>query len=57
MTTMTYFEAISAGMREEMRRNPRVFILGEDVGIYGGAFKATKGFSRNLDPTGSMIRY
>ena len=41
---MTYIEAISSGLREEMRNNPKVFIMGEDVGVYGGAFKVTKGF-------------
>ena len=42
--TLTYIEAISDGLREEMRRDPSVFLLGEDIGAYGGAFKATKGF-------------
>ncbi len=41
---MTYIEGISDGLRYEMRRDPSVFILGEDVGVYGGAFKVTKGF-------------
>jgi 2-oxoisovalerate dehydrogenase E1 component beta subunit len=41
---MTYIEAISDGLREEMRRDPSVFLLGEDIGAYGGAFKVTKGF-------------
>jgi 2-oxoisovalerate dehydrogenase E1 component beta subunit len=44
MQTLTYIEAISEGLREEMRRDPSVFILGEDVGTFGGAFKVTKGF-------------
>jgi len=42
--TLTYIEAISEGLREEMRRDPSVFMLGEDIGAYGGAFKVTKGF-------------
>jgi 2-oxoisovalerate dehydrogenase E1 component beta subunit len=42
--TLTYLEAISDGLREEMRRDPSVFLLGEDIGTYGGAFKVTKGF-------------
>ncbi len=42
--TLTYIEAISEGLREEMRRDPSVFLLGEDIGSYGGAFKVTKGF-------------
>ena len=41
---VTYIEAISQALREEMHRDERVFILGEDVGIYGGAFRVTKGF-------------
>lgn len=44
MAVMTYIEAISDAMRCEMRRDPSVFIMGEDVGLYGGAFKVTKGF-------------
>jgi 2-oxoisovalerate dehydrogenase E1 component beta subunit len=39
----TYLEAIRKGIWEEMERDDRVFILGEDVGIYGGAFKVTAG--------------
>ncbi|MBI4521013.1 MAG: alpha-ketoacid dehydrogenase subunit beta [Gemmatimonadetes bacterium] len=42
---VTFLEAISEGLFEEMERDPRVFILGEDVGVYGGAFKLTRGFS------------
>jgi 2-oxoisovalerate dehydrogenase E1 component beta subunit len=42
--TATYIEAISRGMWEEMERDKSVFLLGEDIGRYGGAFKATKGF-------------
>lgn len=41
---VTYIEAISEGLREEMRRDESVFLLGEDIGVYGGAFKVTKGF-------------
>jgi 2-oxoisovalerate dehydrogenase E1 component beta subunit len=44
MKVMTYIEAISRGMWEEMERDKSVFLLGEDIGAYGGAFKATKGF-------------
>lgn len=39
----TYVEAIRDGIREEMRRDPNVFLLGEDIGVYGGAFKVTQG--------------
>ncbi len=44
MPEVTYLEALRAGLREEMQRDERVFILGEDVGAYGGAFKVTEGF-------------
>jgi 2-oxoisovalerate dehydrogenase E1 component beta subunit len=41
---VTYLEAISQALDEEMTRDERVFILGEDVGQYGGAFRITEGF-------------
>ena len=44
MATMTYLQAISDGMREEMRADDRVFVMGEDIGVFGGAFKVTDGF-------------
>jgi 2-oxoisovalerate dehydrogenase E1 component beta subunit len=44
MPALTYIDAISRGMWEEMERDPSVFLIGEDIGAYGGAFKATKGF-------------
>ncbi len=44
MPEVTYLEAIRQGMWEEMERDENVFILGEDVGAYGGAFKVTDGF-------------
>ena len=44
MPTMTYLQAISDAMREEMRADERVFVMGEDIGHFGGAFKATDGF-------------
>ncbi|HEX9755814.1 MAG TPA: alpha-ketoacid dehydrogenase subunit beta [Gemmatimonadales bacterium] len=44
MADVTYLEALRQGLWEEMERDERVFILGEDVGTYGGAFKVTEGF-------------
>ncbi|MSV30697.1 MAG: alpha-ketoacid dehydrogenase subunit beta [Bryobacterales bacterium] len=41
--TTTYLEAIRQGLWEEMERDPDVFLLGEDIGVYGGAFKVTAG--------------
>src|SRR5262245_33536418 len=40
---LTYLEAIREALAEEMRRDPKVFVLGVDVGVYGGAFGATQG--------------
>jgi len=40
---VTYLEAIRQGIREEMERDPNVFLIGEDIGVYGGAFKVTAG--------------
>lgn len=45
MAQMTYLEAIADALRLEMRRDERVFMLGEDIATYGGAFKLTKGFA------------
>ncbi|HEY7544288.1 MAG TPA: alpha-ketoacid dehydrogenase subunit beta, partial [Blastocatellia bacterium] len=50
MPPITLLEAIRQGIWEEMERDSRVFVLGEDVGIYGGAFKLTEGF---IDKFGS----
>src|SRR5688500_20227407 len=44
MAAMTYLQAISDAMREEMRADERVFVMGEDIGVFGGAFKVTDGF-------------
>src|SRR5712691_7550063 len=44
MPTLTYLEAIRQGIWEEMERDPNVFCIGEDIGVYGGAFKVTDGF-------------
>ncbi|OCS88633.1 alpha-ketoacid dehydrogenase subunit beta [Caryophanon tenue] len=43
MPMMSYIDAITLAMKEEMERDPNVFVLGEDVGHKGGVFKATKG--------------
>jgi 2-oxoisovalerate dehydrogenase E1 component beta subunit len=43
MAVLTYLEAIRQGIWEEMERDPSVFLLGEDIGVYGGAFKVTAG--------------
>lgn len=47
---ITYREALNQAMREEMRRDDRVFLIGEEVGYYQGAFKVSKGFVEEFGP-------
>jgi len=51
MALTTYVEAIRQGISEEMDRDDNVFVLGEDVGIYGGAFKVTAGLLEKFGET------
>jgi len=44
VSEITYLQAISEGLREEMVRDQNVFCLGQDIGTYGGAFRVTQGF-------------
>ena len=46
----TYLDAVAAALDHEMERDPDVFIIGEDVGQFGGAFKVTKGFLDKYGP-------
>src|SRR5437879_5747073 len=48
MPELTYLQAISDGLRTEMRRDKRVFLIGEDVGVYGGAFKVSLGLQEEF---------
>ena len=48
MPEVTYLEALREGLAEEMARDERVFILGEDVGAFGGAFKVTEGLHQRF---------
>src|SRR4051794_22842887 len=50
MAELTYLQAISDGLRTEMQRDKRVYVIGEDVGVYGGAFKVTQGFQEEFGP-------
>ena len=50
MPTLTYLQAISAALRDELRADDRVLLMGEDIGVFGGAFKVTDGF---IDEFGS----
>ena len=50
MAVMTYREALNAALREEMQRDPRVFVIGEEVGLYEGAYKVTQGLLKEFGP-------
>src|SRR5271157_5266229 len=50
MTTMTYREAVRAALREALQSDPRVFLMGEDVGRYGGAFACSRGLLEEFGP-------
>ena len=50
MTAITYREAVRAALREALMRDPRVFIMGEDVGRYGGSYACTKGLLDEFGP-------
>lgn len=50
MREITYLEAVREAMQEEMRVNPDVFIMGEDIGVYGGAFGVTRGMIEEFGP-------
>jgi pyruvate/2-oxoglutarate/acetoin dehydrogenase E1 component len=48
MAEVTFLEAIREGLIEEMERDPSVFLMGEDIGAYGGAFKVTEGLQQKF---------
>jgi pyruvate dehydrogenase E1 component beta subunit len=50
MTTMTYREAVRSAMRDALETDPRVFLMGEDVGLYGGAFAVSHGLIQQFGP-------
>ena len=50
MSVITFLQAVSDALREEMRENEKVFLLGEDMGVYGGCFGVTRGFLAEFGP-------
>lgn len=50
MAEITYLQAIRDALWEEMEQDENVFLLGEDIGVYGGAFKVTEGFIEHFGP-------
>ncbi len=50
MRQISYAEAINEVLREEMRRNERIILMGEDIGVFGGVYKITKGLLEEFGP-------
>jgi len=50
MSELTYREGLRQALKEKMEGDPRVFILGEDVGAYGGAYSVTRGLQEEFGP-------
>ncbi|MBV8956453.1 MAG: alpha-ketoacid dehydrogenase subunit beta [Solirubrobacterales bacterium] len=50
MSTLTYLQAISSALLDELRADERVILMGEDIGVFGGAFKVTDGFFDEFGP-------
>lgn len=50
MAVISYIEAVTLALKEEMKRDPRVFVIGEDVGVRGGVFRATNGLIEEFGP-------
>ena len=50
MSKITYREAVRAGLRDALQSDPRVFLMGEDVGRYGGSYACSKGFLDEFGP-------
>jgi pyruvate dehydrogenase E1 component beta subunit len=51
MPTVSYRDALNQALREEMRRDPEVFLMGEEVGVYQGAYKVSRGLLEEFGPT------
>jgi acetoin:2,6-dichlorophenolindophenol oxidoreductase subunit beta len=50
MTELTYGDSIREALREELKRDPNVFLMGEEIGVFGGAYKVTKGLLDEFGP-------
>ena len=48
MALIAYRDALNQALREEMRRDPDIFVMGEEVALYDGAYKVTKGLSQEF---------
>src|SRR2546427_12204326 len=54
MAQVTFLDAIKQAMQEEMERDPAVILIGEDVGVYGGAFKTSEGLLERVGWEGGI---
>src|SRR5206468_11226612 len=50
MATLTYRDALNQALREEMKRDPNVFLMGEEVSVYQGAYKVSRGLLEEFRP-------
>ena len=50
MRELSFTEALREALTEELRRQPKMFLLGEDIGVYGGAFGVTRGLLEQFGP-------
>src|SRR2546423_14556341 len=50
MATLTYRDALNQALREEMQRDANVFLMGEEVGVYQGAYKVSRGLLEEFGP-------
>src|SRR5690242_12557141 len=50
MPVLTYRDALNQALREEMQRDPKVFLMGEEVGVYQGAYKVSRGLLEEFGP-------
>ena len=50
MATLTYRDALNQALREEMQRDDTVFLMGEEVGVYQGAYKVSRGLLDEFGP-------
>ena len=55
-TELTYRDAVREAIRDAMRRDERVFLMGEDVGRYGGCYAVSKGLLAEFGPSGFATR-
>ena len=52
---ITYRDALREALREEMDRDERVILMGEDIGAYGGSYVVTRGFLEDSSPTATVV--